>query len=290
MRRALFIYRAPEYSPNNRQKDAAILEAVAARFMKHPEIRADFCTEDDLPLDLDAFDVILHMARRLATLIRLEKLEHAVVINAPRGVRNVAKSRELTLMLLDAAGVQVPDWWAYEPEEDEMFMCNPQLCRLLPGWVKAMRPDGAQSADVTYVSTPLQADRRIIELAAQQVPDIVVTRHVEGDLIKCYCVCTKEPFIDWFYPQETGYSKFGGEAESHNSALSYVPLNNDQLLTIADRISRQLGLEVFGFDAIVQPGTSSNEPPVITVIDVNDWPSFSRCKEKAADAIVNMLF
>lgn len=287
---ALLIYRAPEFSPNNVQKDAAILNAVGVRLKSAQGMRVETCTEDDLPKELESYDVIFSMGRRLATIIRLENLQHTIVLNSPHGVRNVARSRELTLMLLESDGVNVPEWWAYDPEEDEMFMTNPSLQRLLPGWVKVMRADGVNADDVTYVTSAMEADCRIIELAAQQVPDIVVQKHLEGDLLKCYCVMkADEPFICWFYPQETGYSKFGGAAEAHNSPLAYTPVLREQLLQLAEKLSRRLGLVIFGFDAIVQPSDSPAQPSAIYIIDVNDWPSFSRCSEEAADAIVKLL-
>lgn len=288
-KRALLIYRAPEFSPNNVQKDAAILNAVGVRLKSALVMKVDTCTEDDLPNELELYDVIFSMGRRLATIIRLENLQHAKVLNSPHGVRNVARSRELTLLLLEIAGVNVPEWWAYDPEEDEMFMTDPSLQRLLPGWVKVMCTDGVQADDVSYVATAMEADCRIIEHAAQQVPDIVVQKHLEGDLLKCYCVMKAEPFIYWFYPQETGYCKYGGAAEVHNSPLAYTPVLREQLLQLAERLSRQLGLAIFGFDAIVQPSDSPAQPSALYIIDVNDWPSFSRCSEEAADAIVKLL-
>lgn len=283
----LLVYRAPEYSPNNVQADAAILDAVAERLdaLNHS---VSLCREGTLPEGLNDFDVILHMARRMETLLRLEQQRHSLVLNAPHGVLNVAKSRELMLMLLDAASVPVPRWWAFDPEEDDMFVCEEHLQQLLPGWVKAMRADGARPDDVSFVSSPLEADSRILELSAQSVPDIVLTKHLEGDLIKCYCVCMPghdEVSVWWFYPQEFGYSKFG-QAEQHNSELARIPFAEAQIRLLAKQISKALDLQVFGFDAIVQPEGKDQVNPFIRVIDVNDWPTFGRCRDAAADAIV----
>lgn len=306
--RVLFVYRAPEHSPNHVDSDAAVLDAVrlglgqAGVFAGSEPVTAGdsavteqasadvvTCSERALPADLEGFDLILHMGRRLSTLVRLERLRHPLVVNSPQGVRHVAQSRELTLMLLQSAGISVPQWWAFDPEADEMFLTEPDLQSLLPGWVKAMRTEGTRPEDVAYVASPLEADSRILELAAQQVPDIVVTRHLEGDLIKCYCVLAPQPsqapFFRWFYPQESGYSKFG-QAEQYNSPLAHVPFAEARLSQLALSIARTLELQVFGFDAIVQPPLSPGQEPVISVIDVNDWPSFSSCRQEAARAIV----
>jgi hypothetical protein len=44
-----------------------------------------------------------------------------------------------------------------------------------------------------------------------------------------------------------------------------------------------LGLEIFGGDAIIQPDGA----PVI--IDINAWPSYARYRDRAAQAIADLL-
>lgn len=285
----LFIARAKSYSPNNEAKDAAILHAVTDR-LEQQGYKVDICSESewdqmDVKKASAAYRQVIHMARGMRSLMRLERVT-IPVLNAPSAVRTVAKSRELTLSLLEQAGVPVPRWWAYEPEEDEMFLCEPSLQRLLPGWVKAMREDGARPDDVTFVQTPLEADTCILRLASENVPDIVVTHHVEGELVKCYVVLSggdSQPrLLRWFRPQASGYTKFG-VAESHNMALEQLVIDESSLSVLATRIGAALGLQIFGFDVIVRP---DNE---LSVIDVNDWPSFSICQQEAAEAIVSEI-
>jgi hypothetical protein len=52
------------------------------------------------------------------------------------------------------------------------------------------------------------------------------------------------------------------------------------LQRLAEHAARLTGVAVFGGDAIVTP----EGRPVL--IDLNDWPSFSRCREDAAKEIV----
>lgn len=285
----LFIARDERYSPNNEAKDAAIFRAVTDRLARQG-YKIDSCSESEWEqMDTKAvsakYQQIIHMARRMRSLMRLERIT-IPVWNAPSAVRTVSKSRELTLSLLEQAGVPVPHWWAYEPEEDEMFLCEPSLQRLLPGWVKAMREDGARPDDITFVQTPLEADTNILRLASENVPDIVVTRHEDGELIKCYVVLSSEGLqprmLRWFRPQVTGYSKFG-EAETHNTLLEQLSVDEESLSALATKIGAALGLQIFGFDAIIRPDNK------LVVIDVNDWPSFSICQQEAADAIVSEI-
>lgn len=285
----LFIARAKKYSPNNVSKDAAILHAVVTQ-LEQLNYKVDVRSEKDWEqMDVKRVSAkyrqIIHMARQMRSLMRLERVT-APVWNAPSAVRTVSKSRELTLSLLEQAGVPVPSWWAYEPEEDEMFLCEPSLQRLLPGWVKAMREDGARPDDVTYVQTQLEADTCILRLASENVPDIVVTHHEDGELIKCYVVLSGEDsqprLLRWFRPQASGYTKFG-VAESHNRTLEQLTIDEAGLSALATKIGAALGLQIFGFDAIVRPDNG------LVVIDVNDWPSFSICQQEAAEAIVSVI-
>jgi len=281
-RRILSVHRAPEFSPNLAVSDAAILQVVVSKleeegFLVDTIDEETFdCMRDD---ELRRYEIVVHMMRRMASLLKLQRLG-LPAINAPQAVLTVAKSREMTLELLQNAGVDVPQWWAYEPSEDRMFQCEPELQQLLPGWVKVMREGGTRHDDVTWVETPLEADARVLELVQQRVPDIVVTKHIEGDLLKVYAVAPDMVYA--FYPQEMHYTKFG-TAEQHNSALARIPFSKEDLKTIACGISRTFGIEIFGFDVIVEPNGH------IVVIDVNDWPSFSAYREKAASAITDLI-
>ena len=49
------------------------------------------------------------------------------------------------------------------------------------------------------------------------------------------------------------------------------------------RLAAALGVSVYGGDAIVRADGS------FCLIDFNDWPSFSRCREEAADAIASLV-
>jgi len=282
MRTILAVHRAPEFSPNLAVSDAAILQLVSSK-LEVEGFRVEEMDEDtfgQLPDDeLRHYELVVHMMRRMSSLLKLQRLG-LPAINAPQAVLTVSKSREMTLELLQQAGVAVPRWWAYEESDDQMFQCEPQLRELLPGWVKVMREGGIRHDDVTWVETPLQTDARVMELASQRVLDIVVTRHVEGDLLKVYAV--RPDFVYAFYPQEMNYTKFG-TAEQHNTALAHISYKDEELRAIAWGIARTFGIEIFGFDVVIEPDGQ------IVVIDVNDWPSFSAYREKGASAIASLI-
>lgn len=279
----LLIYRAEEYSPNNVAKDKAILDAVGRELSVNGH-EVVFRDEDSVTNeDMVSASKVFSMARRWRSLLRQEQVINEG-INKPQGVRISAHSRELTMELLQSAGVDVPPFWAYEPSEDRMFSCEPELQELLPAWVKGMNPRGVTSGDVRFVNTPLEADSAVIEMSADGYTDIIVSSHVQGKVLKCYCVTDGDGqmWLKHFFPQDEGYTKFGDE--QHNAVVEEEVKTSDEMLRdIARKISAILNLNVFGFDSIV---TTEGR---VSVIDVNDWPSFSRFRDEAASHIAKLI-
>ena len=89
----------------------------------------------------------------------------------------------------------------------------------------------------------------------QQVEDPLLTAHVEGTLVKFYGVADR-----FFSPQ--GYP---------------------QVAEAAARLARLVGIQVYGGDAVLLSDGN------FAIIDFNDWPSFSSCREEAAAAICRLI-
>lgn len=251
------IYRAPEYSPrDNVAKDAAILDEVGLA-LEESKQAVCYVREEDWQLSVLAqCTTCISMARRFRSLLSLQRLQqHGVMVfNAPNAVQVTVQSRSTTLEMLQAEGLPVADFWSYEPSEDASFLCDESLQNLLPGWVKAMHPQGVRDGDVQMVNSALEADSRVLQLAADGYTDIVVTRHIEGPLLKLYVV--------------------GGKIVNDSTEYeSYGPL--------VEIIAHTLHLDIFGVDLIVSPWGAR-------IIDVNDFPSFSACRTEAARAIADL--
>src|SRR5204863_8400343 len=89
--------------------------------------------------------------------------------------------------------------------------------------------------------------------------------HRDGEEIKFYGVCGG--FFLWFY---------SGQAPKYS-------FNFAELEDLANRAATSAGLDIFGGDVIV---SSSGE---LTLIDLNDWPSFAPCRERASYAIADFI-
>lgn len=125
--------------------------------------------------------------------------------------------------------------------------------------------------------TALEIARR--SFADRGVVDVVVSSNVEGDLVKFYAV--SGGFFRYYYPSDDGQFKFA--VERHNGPAHHYAFDVDRLQRIVDRLAHRIEIDVYGGDVIIDANGQ------MYIIDFNDWPSFSRCRDAAAEAIVNDL-
>jgi len=248
------IQRAEQYSPNSVEKDRAILEAVATRLRQQGHT-VTMMSEDETDGGIADAQYVLTMGRRPETLARLKGLQ-APVVNTPEGVENCSRSRLLAIMR--ATGTPLP------PEEGPDGY-----------WLK--RGDGAAQTkdDVVFAPDRQTLQACISRMQQRGISDYTVSAHVRGDLVKFYGV--RRRMFRYFYPTDDGQSKFGDEAR--NGLAHHYPFDAHDLQRQAERLAEAVGIEIYGGDCIVRADGS------YCIIDFNDWPSFSRCREEAAEAI-----
>ena len=266
------IRRDDRFSPNSVEKDRLILEAacrqVGARFgQQGVPCGLRWIDEVDLTAD-DEADLYLSMARLPGTLDLLEGFEQhgCRVINSARGIRNCQRSRLEQLM-----------------RESHIPMPPPCSAPYTAGgsfWLK--RGDSAaQSRDDVVFCPDATALRNAIEkFRLRGIGDYVVSRHIEGDVVKFYGV--GDAFFRHYYPTDDGQTKFDDETQ-HNGKARHYAFDVTLLQAEASRLARLLQVKVYGGDAIIDAEGR------FFIIDFNDWPSFSRCREEAAEAIANLI-
>lgn len=263
------IRRAKVYSPHNEDNDEAIfLEVLKCLEALGHEVRV--YDESDLLDDVVEERYIYNMVRSQEAVAKLQVLEQkgVVVVNSGFGIANCGRE-QMTTLLLDHG---VP----FAPSEvldmDGIVNC--------PCWVK--RADGytVESSDVVFVNEASQLQQVLDGFAQRGIHRVVVSQHLEGDLVKFYGVADTD-FFHWFYPLASNHSKFG--YEKVNGTPVGIPFSEDRLKDICSQASEVLGVEVYGGDAIV------SKDGVVRLIDFNDWPSFAPCREEAAKAITQVI-
>lgn len=261
MKQVVAIYRAEVFSPNSVDKDRAIMDAVTAR-LSDRGYAVKSVSEDNLTPDTQA-DIFLTMGRRQRTLdlLKAKEASGAVVINTAESVKACSRSTVDRLMRLNG----IP---AAPTEGSDGY------------WIKRGDAAAQSKADVVFARDEAERDTEIRRMRQRGIDEIVVTAHVKGDLIKFYGVLGTG-FFRTFYPADDGISKFGDERI--NGASMHYPFSKVSLQRDAEHVARLTGTCVYGGDCIIRSdGTYA-------IIDFNDFPSFSRCREEAAEAITEQI-
>ncbi|MGE5246581.1 MAG: hypothetical protein ACM3SQ_20325 [Betaproteobacteria bacterium] len=258
MTRLLGLYREPECSPGRHQSnDTLLLEAVAERLGARGLALA-LTDIDRVAAPPRGVALVLSMCQGPAALERLLEWEAQGVriLNSPRAALNTYRVRLPELMR--SAGVPYPATRLIPTAGDIDVPAD-----LADGvWLKRGDVHASVPADVQRVRSARALREGRAGLAARGVATAAVQAHRDGDEVKFYAV-GDGAFFHWFYPGPSRGYAFRPEDLSALAALA----------------AGAAGLEIYGGDAIVSPDGD------LTLIDLNDWPSFAPCRHAAADAI-----
>ena len=254
----LCIFRARRFSPNSVENDRLILEAVA-REMKAMGNEVRMMTEEEVLTlkNLPEADVIFCMARSEEALEIIERSK-ARIINDPEGIR-ICGNRQALIDIMKRLEIPLP------PENEDNGI-----------WLKRGIGTAEVAEDTVFCSSEEEVAEAMRKFAARGITDVCRQAHVVGDLVKFYGVANTD-FFYHFYPTDSGRSKFG--SEEHNGKAHHYPFSAEEMKKTVDRLATHIGVIVYGGDAIVRPDGS------FVIIDFNDWPTFSPCREEAGKAI-----
>lgn len=269
--RVVGIRRAQRFSPNSVERDAAICQAVADCLGRQGYDVSLHAEEAFTPSLAQGAAAVFSMARGTETVAALERLSTPVV-NPVAGLRN-ARRGDMTRIFAEA-GIPMPRSWMVRtdgtlPDAD------------CPCWLKRTDECAQASGDVVYAHGRDELAAAMRRFADRGLREAVVCEHLPGDLVKFYGV-KGTGFFEYYYPTAgDGFSKFG--LERHNGAARFYAFDAAALAATADRAASLLNLPVYGGDCIV--GADGE----VRLIDFNDWPSFSRCCDRAAEAITSAI-
>lgn len=244
------IYREERFSPGKVEDDRAIIDLVAAELRK-AGVAVRMLEGDRLPRLEARPALVFAMCQSAAALGWLdEAAKRTSVVNHPEAIRGCYRTN--LVERLARAGVPQPRWVLGGERFPKSFGRGPWLKR---GDVHAM-----EAGDVRRVFTQDDWVRMTAEFKRRGIARAIVQEHVEGAVYKFYGV--KGEFF-------RAYGLPAGE--------------EDRASALAERGAAALGLEVYGGDGVRAADGS------LTLIDFNDWPSFSRCRTGAARAIGRRL-
>lgn len=134
-------------------------------------------------------------------------------------------------------------------------------------WVKRGDVHAVHREDVTLVYSEEERKNIFREFNKRGIEYAVLQEHLEGDVIKFYSI-KNSSFFHWYYL----------------NGINHTPFDKEQLFEFTSRSAEILGLDIFGGDAIISPNGS------ISIIDINDWPSFAPIREQSSKEIAQLIF
>ena len=260
--RLVGLYREAEYSPGRHgANDVILLEQVADALGAHG-FPVDLLTLDQASVARPDAALLFSMCqgpRSLDLLMRWEK-DGARLINSPRASLNTYRDR--LPLLMKNAGIHFPPTKIVTTANGTTprFDVNGGV------WLKRGDVHATVSTDVQWVDTADRLGAGLRDFAARGIAHAAIQQHCSGDEIKFYGV-SSGGFFHWFYPGE---------------ACGY-PLDQAALQSLAEAAAAAAGLEIFGGDLVVAPDGE------LILIDLNDWPSFAPCRDRASEAIAQHL-
>lgn len=271
--KTLLIQRALCYSPNSEEKDLAVLQEVGSLLED-----ATIISEDDFvnrfstynqsvsSESVDSANVycqIISMARSTKALECLEQLEQSgiQVLNPSAGVWACQRS--------NVDKVMRENHLPFPPDEGNDGY-----------WVKRADASAQSKEDVCFCQDWTEVENVKSAFMQRGIINIVIQAHVKGDVVKYYGV-EDTGFFRYYYSGDDTETKFGDE--ERNGKPQYYPFSSSNLQADAEKLACLLQTPIYGGDAIVREDGS------YVIIDFNDFPSFSRCREEAAKAIVGRM-
>jgi len=259
----LGITREPIYSPGKVNDDRAVLEAVADHLRDEGHSVLVFSADDERWPVASPGTTVFTMAQGPRALARLAEWEArgVRVVNRAAGILNCQRHR--TVAAFAGSDVAFP----------ETVLVETALDVDLPGWVAdggawVKRGDvhATDPDDVVFVAEPRTAQQALRRFRERGIARAVVQRHVAGTVLKFYAV--RGRFFHCVAPAEGPPIPAAAQR------------GIDEL---GRRAAQRLEVEVYGGDCVY--GVTGG----LTLIDLNDWPSYAPCRVGAAKEIAAYL-
>lgn len=258
------ISRQAEYSPNHVENDSLILRATA-EVLQELDIEVIFYGEGEVLNSNFNEELIFSMAQGPEAIDKLLEVEKngSFIVNSPRAVKNCYRTS--MVKLLPENGIPFPKSIQVEINSDldiNLNGFNPHKF-----WIKRGDVHAVHREDVTLVYSKEENTCTMKEFSRRGIKTVILQEHLEGDVIKFYAV-RDSGFFNWYYLNGKYHAKF----------------DLDKLIKLASASADILGLDIYGGDAIVSPDG------IISIIDMNDWPSFAPVRDEAKKHIANFIY
>jgi glutathione synthase/RimK-type ligase-like ATP-grasp enzyme len=258
------IRRKTEFSPNHVVNDLLIINQTGDALR---ELGAEVTMYDEGMFTTDSIkeNLIFSMVQGPNGSTTLQKIEArgAFAINSATGVMNCYRHNMVTL--LPKAGIPFPKSTIVSTDVEFNWrsagFSSPKL------WIKRGDVHAVHKEDVTIINTEDEGLNLLQEFHQRDIREAILQEHLDGDTVKFYALRGNDLF-HWYYL----------------NGVYHTPFDEKKLHALATESAEALGLYVYGGDAIIGRDKS------ITIIDINDWPSFAPIRENASRQIAKLIY
>ena len=251
------------YSPNHISNDALIFKKTVKK-LNESDIMVNVYEEADLDTTEIKESFIFSMAQGIEGTKKLSELEETgkTIINSPKG--SINSYRYNMVEILPQKGIPFPKSYVVSIDEKDKIKFGDFNTRKI--WIKRGDVHAVHREDVTLVYSEDERENIFSEFEKRGIKQVVLQQHLDGDVIKFYSV-TGSPLFHWYYL----------------NGNNHTPFSEKELNDLAVKSAKELGLDIYGGDAVISADGS------ISIIDMNDWPSFAPIREEAGNQIANLL-
>ena len=262
----LGIYREPEYSPGRHTSNDAQILRLVSQALENFGVEVRLASLEEARTLWEDADLIFSMCQGPQALAELSewKKQGARILNDPAGSRKTY--RESLCRTLTHLTLPFPRSAALATDGSVDLARYKTFFQTHGAWLKRADVHATQPSDVVRVKQWQDLPFALELFHVRGLQQAILQEHVEGDEVKFYAV-QGGAFFWPYYPKD---------CVGH-------PFDEVLLQKMAEDAAQTLGVSVYGGDAIISPSGT------ITLIDLNDWPSFAPCRGAAAFSIAHFL-
>ena len=258
----LGIAREPVFSPGKVDADRAILAAVADALVRRGHrVRVVSAEEPLAPPGRGTTVFTMSQGPRALATLRAWEDEGMRVVNRVSAILGCHRHRMSER--LARAGVPTPETLVLEGDPPAAW---PSWLGGEGGWLKRGDVHATEADDVVAAESRTATHAALQRFRERGITRAIIQRHIRGVVVKFYAV--RGRFFFCVPPAE------GSEISSELV---------QRIDFLGQRAAQALGVEVYGGDCVC--GADDD----VTLIDLNDWPSYLRCRAAAAAAITAHL-
>ena len=262
----LGIYREPEFSPGRHLSNDARILRLVGQALERASVTVTLATLEEARSLWKKADLVFSMCQGPKAVAEITewKMKGAFVLNDPEASRRTYRDSLCSAIREKDLGFPHSEFL----ETDTVKGLEKYRTLIADGgaWLKRSDVHATQSGDVVKLESWQDLAPALARFKTRGLAHAVLQKHCEGDEVKFYAV--KGGRLFWpYYPKDSeGY-----------------PFDEKELQALAEHAAAALELAIYGGDAIISPEGK------ITLIDLNDWPSFAPCRGAAASAIAKYL-